>query len=100
LSKHAPLTSQSSNNINLAAGWKYTARLDEAGRANDTLLVQHFKTRIQMSNPKLEAMKLFQQHEDPALIVSVYEIEQEKMRANLERLRKERLARDAGSKQP
>jgi len=49
-----------------------------------------------MTNPKLEAEQLFKEPE-PTSTMSDYEREQDKIRANLERLRRERLARDAGS---
>jgi hypothetical protein len=51
-----------------------------------------------MNDPKQQAEQLFKEQK-PTTTMSEYEREQEKIRANLERLRRERLARDAGSKQ-
>jgi hypothetical protein len=51
-----------------------------------------------MNDPKQQAEQLFKEPK-PTTTMSEYQIEQEKIRANLERLRRERLARDAGSKQ-
>jgi hypothetical protein len=51
-----------------------------------------------MNDPKQQAEQLFKEPK-PTSTMSEYLIEQEKIRANLERLRKERLARDAGSDQ-
>jgi hypothetical protein len=50
-----------------------------------------------MNDPKQQAEQLFKEQK-PTSTKSEYERDQEKIRANLERLRKERLARDAGSK--
>jgi hypothetical protein len=47
-----------------------------------------------MNDPKKQAEQLFKQPK-PISTLSEYEIEQEKIRANLERLRRERLAREA-----
>jgi hypothetical protein len=51
-----------------------------------------------MNDRKDEAERLFNEPK-PATAVSQYEREQRKIHANLERLRKERLAREATSKQ-
>jgi hypothetical protein len=48
--------------------------------------------RKQMNDPKQQAEQLFKEQK-PTLTKSAYELEQEKIRANLERLRRERLAR-------
>jgi hypothetical protein len=48
----------------------------------------------QMTDPKLEASQFFKQPE-PALTMSAYQLEQETIRKNRERLRAERLAREA-----
>jgi hypothetical protein len=47
-----------------------------------------------MTNPKLEAMKLFKQPEDPTPTMSEYDREQFAHRSNFERLKAERLARE------
>jgi len=51
-----------------------------------------------MNDRKVEAEQLFNEPK-PATAMSEYEHEQQKIRSNLERLRKERLAREATSKQ-
>jgi hypothetical protein len=69
------------------------------GEQPDTTDRRRFQsTRKNMNNPKQEAEQLFKEQK-PNTTMSEYEREQEKIRANLERLRRERLARDAGSKQ-
>ena len=47
-----------------------------------------------MNNPKQQAEQFFKEQK-PTSTMSEYELEQEKIRSNLERLRKERLARES-----
>jgi hypothetical protein len=68
------------------------------GEQPDTTVRRRFLSRERMSDPKQQAEQLFREPK-PTSTMSEYEIEQEKIRANLERLRKERLAREAGSKE-
>jgi hypothetical protein len=51
--------------------------------------------RKPMTNPKLEAMKLFKQQEDPTPTMSEYDREQLAIQKNRERLKAERLMREA-----
>jgi len=51
-----------------------------------------------MNDPKKQAEEFFKEPK-PTSSMSEYQIEQEKIRANLERLRRERSAREAGSAQ-
>jgi hypothetical protein len=67
------------------------------GEQPDTTVRRRFlPTRKQMNDPKQQAEQLFKEQK-PTTTMSEYEREQEKIRANLERLRRERLAREAGS---
>jgi hypothetical protein len=50
-----------------------------------------------MNDPKQQAEQFFKEQK-PTSTMSDYEREQDKIRANLDRLRRERLARDARSK--
>jgi hypothetical protein len=53
---------------------------------------RYLPTRKQMNDPKQQAEQLFKEQK-PTSTMTEYEREQEKIRANLERLRKERVAR-------
>jgi hypothetical protein len=52
-----------------------------------------------MNDPKQQAEQFFKEQK-PTSTLSEYQIEQEKIRANLERLREERPARETGSNNP
>jgi hypothetical protein len=65
------------------------------GEQPDTTVRRRFVLKRElMHDPKQEAEQLFKEQK-PTSTKSAYELEQEKIRANLERLRKERQARDA-----
>jgi hypothetical protein len=58
-------------------------------------VVDPIQRENEMNDPKLEAMKLFKQPEDPTPTMSEYDREQAAIQKNRERLKAERLMREA-----
>jgi hypothetical protein len=79
----------------------YAGDMDDGGGQTDTpARRQHFFKANKMNDPKIEAaQKLFEQIE-LAPTMSSYQQEQQRVRLNFERLRAERLAREAAANNP
>jgi hypothetical protein len=71
-----------------------TPRQMTATRESDTFSRRFFSWDNKMTDPKSEASQFFKQPE-PAVTMSAYQLEQETIQKNRERLKAERLAREA-----